>query len=55
MSDRFPVPADGSDTGITPEIRTGKNSMNDFLFLAGFLFLWFVLNAWVLPRFGVQT
>ncbi len=25
------------------------------LLLAGFIVVWFVLNRWVLPRFGVGT
>ncbi len=27
----------------------------DLLFFAAFLAAWFVLNRWVLPRFGVAT
>lgn len=29
--------------------------MKDLLFPVGILIVWFVLNAWVLPRFGVKT
>lgn len=29
--------------------------MNEFLLLLGFLVVWFLLNAWVLPKFGVKT
>lgn len=29
--------------------------MKDLLLLLGVLVLWFVANAWVLPRFGVKT
>lgn len=27
----------------------------DFLFLIGFFVVWFVLNRWVLPKFGIYT
>ena len=29
--------------------------MKDLLIPLGILAVWFVLNAWVLPRFGVNT
>lgn len=29
--------------------------MKELLFPIGLLVVWFVLNAWVLPRFGVKT
>jgi hypothetical protein len=29
--------------------------MTDFLIIAGVIVVWFVLQVWVLPRFGVQT
>ncbi len=29
--------------------------MRDLLILAGIVVVWYVLNRWVLPRFGVQT
>ena len=29
--------------------------MKELLFPIGILVVWFVLNAWVLPRFGVKT
>ena len=29
--------------------------MKDFFLPVGILIVWFVLNAWVLPRFGVKT
>ncbi len=32
-----------------------KTAMKEILVLVGFLVIWFVLNAWVLPRFGVKT
>jgi len=29
--------------------------MKELLYPLGILLVWFVLNAWVLPRFGVKT
>lgn len=29
--------------------------MKEVLIMIGFIGVWFVLNRWVLPRFGVQT
>ena len=29
--------------------------MKDLLLFVGVVVVWFVLNAWVLPRFGVST
>lgn len=29
--------------------------MKDIFFLLGIVAVWFVLNRWILPRFGVQT
>lgn len=29
--------------------------MRDLLVIFGVLVVWYVLNAWVLPRFGVKT
>jgi hypothetical protein len=29
--------------------------MNDVLLLLSFLVIWFLLNAWVLPKFGIKT
>jgi hypothetical protein len=29
--------------------------MSEILLLVGFLAAWFVLNRWILPRFGVAT
>ncbi len=29
--------------------------MRDILILVGIVVVWFALNRWVLPRFGVQT
>lgn len=28
---------------------------SDLLLLAGIVAAWYILNRWVLPRFGVQT
>ncbi len=35
-------------------MRKGK-VMKELLLPLGILVVWFVLNAWVLPRFGVNT
>jgi hypothetical protein len=35
-------------------VRKGK-AMKELLLPFGILVVWFVLNAWVLPRFGVKT
>jgi len=29
--------------------------VKEVLIMIGFIGVWFVLNRWVLPRFGVQT
>ena len=29
--------------------------MKELLLLLGILVVWFVLNAWVLPKFGIST
>jgi hypothetical protein len=29
--------------------------MKDFLYIAGFIVVWFVVNRWVLPAMGVGT
>lgn len=29
--------------------------MKDIFFLLAIVAVWFILNRWVLPRFGVQT
>ena len=31
------------------------NAMKELLLPIGILVAWYVLNAWVLPRFGVKT
>lgn len=31
------------------------SSYRDILFLIGALVVWFALNRWILPRFGVGT
>ncbi len=35
-------------------LKQGK-AMTELLIPLGILVVWFVLNAWVLPRFGVKT
>ena len=32
-----------------------NQSYGSLAFFAGFMAFWFVLNKWVLPRFGVRT
>jgi hypothetical protein len=29
--------------------------MSELLWVVGFIVLWFLLQAWILPRFGVST
>lgn len=29
--------------------------MPDWIWIVGFIVIWFVINRWVLPRFGVKT
>jgi flagellar biogenesis protein FliO len=36
------------------QAKRGANSM-DILLLLGVIVLWFVLQAWILPKFGVST
>jgi len=36
-------------------MKKTASSLMEFLFPIAFLVLWFVLQAWVLPRFGVKT
>ena len=43
-----------SFSGNVAGANKGK-TMNDFLILVAVLVGWFVLNAWVLPKFGVKT
>ena len=38
-----------------PEAENGGVKMKEILLMAAFLAAWFVLNRWVLPKFGVQT
>lgn len=33
----------------------GKKQMSELIFIGGFVAVWFVLQMWLLPRFGVQT
>jgi hypothetical protein len=37
---------------MTPQNGTGKM---EILAAVGFVVLWFALQAWILPRFGVST
>ncbi len=42
------------------DVEVGSKSprshvMSELLFPLGILAAWYILNAWVLPRFGVQT
>jgi len=39
---------------ITDDARTGGTKMEILLLIALFV-LWYVAQAWILPRFGVQT
>jgi hypothetical protein len=36
-------------------VRSAKGYLMEFLIPLGFLVVWFLLQAWVLPRFGVKT
>ena len=29
--------------------------MSDILFFLGIIFVWFVLQKWILPKFGIPT
>jgi hypothetical protein len=33
----------------------GKQQMTEMLVIGGFVAVWFLLQMWLLPRFGVQT
>lgn len=33
----------------------GKQQMTELLVIGGFVAVWFILQMWLLPRFGVQT
>jgi len=35
--------------------QSRKRQSVEFLIPIGFLIIWFVLNRWILPRFGVPT
>ena len=35
--------------------KKGKQQMTELIFIGGFVAVWFVLQMWLLPRFGVQT
>jgi hypothetical protein len=32
-----------------------RKAMSELLWVVGFIVLWFLLQAWILPRFGVST
>lgn len=32
-----------------------KNGMSNLLWVAGVIVLWFLLQAWILPKLGVST
>jgi hypothetical protein len=36
-------------------MATKRNPMIELLGIAGFIAVWFLLQAWVLPRLGVPT
>jgi hypothetical protein len=38
-----------------PLVRKKERANVNILFLLGFLVAWIVLQAWILPRFGVST
>ena len=40
---------------LSPEPITKERAMKELLLPAAVLAVWFVVNAWVLPRFGVET
>ena len=40
--------------GTDMERKKGRGNM-ELLTAVGFLIVWFVLQAWILPRFGVST
>lgn len=54
------MPADrrelaGSDYMQTQARKKKTMQWQELLWIVGFLVVWFVLNRWVLPRFGVAT
>jgi hypothetical protein len=40
---------------MSPAARFPGGKIMEILVPLGFLVVWFVLQAWVLPRFGVKT
>lgn len=54
------MPADrreltGRDCMQTQARKKKTMQWQEILWIVGFLVVWFVLNRWVLPRFGVAT
>jgi hypothetical protein len=41
--------------GTTPSPRKLGGSTMEILFAVGILVLWFALQMWILPRFGIST
>ncbi len=35
--------------------KKGMQQMTELIVIGGFVLVWVVLQAWLLPRFGVQT
>ena len=46
---------DNFGTDTTPAKTYGRKLMSEMLIPLGILVLWYVMNAWILPWFGVQT
>lgn len=44
-----------ANASLTPLPRSERRKMMDVLILLGLLALWFALQMWILPRFGVRT
>jgi hypothetical protein len=40
---------------IVGPIRTLEETMKSLLFFVGVLAVWYILNRWILPRFGIET
>jgi hypothetical protein len=40
--------------GVGPLIEMRK-AMSELLWVVGFIVLWFLLQAWILPKLGVST
>ncbi|MDG2221924.1 MAG: hypothetical protein P8L85_11110 [Rubripirellula sp.] len=41
--------------GAVSGCLTARLVMNEFLLLLSLMLIWFLLNAWVLPKFGIKT